>query len=73
MIGLPMDARAWLVASAPDMHCGFHCLVAKVVAAMEETPYGGLIHFFRGRRDDAPKEIVSPAVRYFHSLGADAV
>jgi transposase len=55
MMGVPAGVRIWLVAGVTDMRKGMDSLCALVQTALEESPFGGHLYVFRGRRGDKVK------------------
>lgn len=55
MIGLPSGMQVWLVCGVTDMRKGFDGLSALVQHQLAESPFGGQLFVFRGRRGDRIK------------------
>lgn len=55
MIGLSANTRVWIAAGHTDMRKGFNGVAALVQTALAESPYGGHVFVFRGRRGDIVK------------------
>lgn len=55
MIGTPNGARIWIVAGATDLRKGFDGLCALVQHQLNDNPFSGDLHIFRGRRGDKIK------------------
>jgi transposase len=55
MIGLPAGTRVWIAAGITDMRRGMDGLAALVQTQLADSPFGGDVFVFRGRRGDLIK------------------
>ncbi|WP_420240071.1 IS66 family insertion sequence element accessory protein TnpB (plasmid) [Telmatobacter bradus] len=52
---IPANTQIWVVAGVTDMRRGFTGLSAMVQTTLQQSPLGGQVFVFRGRRGDVIK------------------